>query len=113
MPAVPIPPIVLTAIPMYEDCNCRLQVATKCREVINGVNRHLCERCSDLIASYENMGYNGFKSHSFDHYHLKFLSGLQGKTPIHQELCWKCYIADWEITYPMGLDKPKEPKKIV
>lgn len=42
----------------------------------------------------------GFKSFTVNHYHMKDVNGVSGRTVVSDRMCFDCLLADWNKNYP-------------
>lgn len=89
--------------PIYEEHSCPVCAPRRPQ----GKNApHLCADCGKTIPSeateyaYKNMAGCGFKSHTYDHRHIKDVKGITGFGWVPRELCLECVRIDFQKVYP-------------
>jgi len=82
---------------------CKTREANKVVTMPNGAKRIRCDGCGRGIPPYSDMQGSGFQSASVDHEYMDHDElGHNFFVPVHTELCYPCYLADYAKTYPDG-----------
>lgn len=79
---------------------CADNAANKVVTAESGRTYRRCDGCKGPIPRYEGMDGHGFEAHSTDHLVRYTDLGKPVDRPVHLELCYDCFKADFEKFYP-------------